>query len=54
MGRPATARPPAEHHAVLSRMLRQVAADKHLKPRKRNAISKQLEGAIRMFEKELR
>jgi hypothetical protein len=35
-------------------MLRQVAADKNLKPRKRNAISRQLEGAIRMFEKELR
>ncbi len=54
MGRPATARPAGEHHAIVARMLRQVAADRKMKPRRRSAISRHLEGALRELEKEMR
>lgn len=53
MTRVAAARPPAEHLAVVSRVYRQVAADRTMGEKRRKALLGHLTAAQRLLEAEL-
>lgn len=53
MSRHATPRPPGEHHAILSRIFRQVGIDKKLPETRRKKILKHLSNAMTELQAEI-